>query len=67
MIYIIHCHQKKLMNLYNEKLGNKGKVLIRASGTEPLIRIFLESKIISIINDLSKYILNSLKKKLRNN
>ena len=53
------------MNLYNKKLGNKGKVLIRASGTEPLIRIFLESRIISRINSLSKDIFTSLKKKVK--
>ena len=32
------------MTLIENKLGNQGRVLIRPSGTEPLIRIMVESE-----------------------
>jgi phosphoglucosamine mutase len=53
-----------LVNYYRELLGNEGKVLVRPSGTEPLIRVSVSAKdqitVDEIINKLIEKI-NSLK------
>ncbi len=54
-----------LVNQYREELGNDGKVLVRASGTEPLIRVSVSAKtdelVQKIVDDLVDKIL-SIKK-----
>lgn len=47
-----------------EKLGNTGRVLVRASGTEPLIRILLEGQDENIINKYAKEIYNVIEEEL---
>jgi phosphoglucosamine mutase len=55
---------KNYIKYVEEKLGNTGRVLVRASGTEPLIRILLEGKDKNIIDKYSKKIYDLIKKEL---
>ena len=47
-----------------EKLDGKGRVLIRASGTEPLVRVMLEGECIEEITKLAEEIVNLIDKKV---
>lgn len=52
---------KKMLAAVEKTLKNKGRVLIRYSGTEPLVRIFVEGNNIKLIQNQAKKILAFLK------
>ena len=45
-----------------EKLGNKGRVLLRASGTEALIRVMVEGEDMMVITELAEQIAEAVRK-----
>jgi phosphoglucosamine mutase len=45
-----------------EKLGNKGRVLLRASGTEPLIRVMVEGEDAGLVNNYAQQLAEDVKK-----
>lgn len=47
-----------------EKLGNDGRILVRLSGTEPLVRIMLEGKDSYKINELGESVAQVIKERL---
>lgn len=47
-----------------EKLNGEGRILVRASGTENLIRVMLEGKDSKVINDICDEIVEVIKKEL---
>lgn len=47
------------------KLDGKGRVLIRASGTEPLVRVMLEGECIDEITDMANEIVDLIDKKVK--
>lgn len=55
---------KDIINEVNEVLKNKGRVVVRPSGTEPLIRIMIEGENIEEINKLAKNIASVIEKEL---
>ena len=46
-----------------EKLGNKGRILVRASGTEPLVRIMVEAESEKLCKTYTKEVAEVLRKK----
>ena len=55
---------KKEVMLWNERLNGKGRVLVRPSGTENLIRIMVEGEKEEEIKEIAISLENSLKKRL---
>lgn len=49
-----------LVNFYREELGNDGKVLVRASGTEPLIRVSVSAKTIELVEKIVDDLVNKI-------
>jgi phosphoglucosamine mutase len=45
-----------------EKLGNKGRVLLRASGTEPLIRVMVEGESADLVKNYAQQLAEDVKK-----
>ncbi len=54
---------QKAVNDVALKLGSNGRVLVRESGTEPLIRVMVEAETIEICEENVDYILNAIKNK----
>ena len=53
---------QKAVSTVENKLGNKGRVLLRASGTEPLIRVMVEGESESLVNNLAQELAEVVKK-----
>ncbi len=54
----------KVISQVETDLGDTGRVLVRASGTEPLIRIMIEGNDFKVINDYCDKIYNKIKERL---
>ena len=46
-----HAEVQREIAAHEEKLGERGRVLIRASGTEPVIRVMAEAEDEALVND----------------
>jgi len=53
---------QKAVSTVENKLGDKGRVLLRASGTEPLIRVMVEGESESLVNNLAQELAEVVKK-----
>ena len=53
---------RKVFSELENKVFNSGRVLIRASGTENLIRLLIEHQDLNEINKLEKYFCDNIQK-----
>ncbi len=56
---------KKTIREYQEKLGDDGRVLVRPSGTEPLVRVMLEGKDQAVIQAYCEEICNVIEERIQ--
>jgi len=54
---------KKAVKDIAEKLGDEGRILVRESGTEPLVRVMVEAKTDEICEEYVDYVIDVIKKK----
>jgi phosphoglucosamine mutase len=52
---------QKAVRAVEEKLGNKGRVLLRASGTEPLVRVMVEGEQADLVNNYAQQLAEEVK------
>ena len=45
-----------------QRLGDQGRVLLRMSGTEPLVRVMVEGEDAALVNQLANELADSVKK-----
>ena len=53
---------QKAVSAAENKLGDAGRVLLRASGTEPLIRVMVEGESETLVNNLAQELAHDVKK-----
>ena len=53
---------QKAVRAVEEKLGDKGRVLLRASGTEPLVRVMVEGEQADVVNNYARQLAEDVKK-----
>ena len=66
-LYIEDEEISNLIEFYESELSNEGRILVRDSGTEDLIRIMIEGKEIDIISKMANHISQVIKSKLLKN
>ena len=52
---------KESIEKIENKLGNSGRVLVRKSGTEPLIRVMVEAETEEVANESASEIVSTIK------
>ncbi|NLZ45063.1 MAG: phosphoglucosamine mutase [Clostridiales bacterium] len=55
---------REVVQIFKDKLGDDGRILVRESGTEPLVRIMLEGKNFGLITEYAQRISEVIKKHL---
>ena len=58
---------KKVIREQELSLADNGRIIVRESGTEPIIRVMVESKKEIIINDICKNIVSIIEKSIKKN
>ncbi len=53
---------QKAVKVVEDKLGDKGRVLLRASGTEPLIRVMVEGEDATVVENYAQQLAEEVKK-----
>ena len=56
---------KEAIDLLREKFAGDGRVLIRTSGTEPLVRVMIEGKNLDIMNEEANRLAQLIEEKLQ--
>jgi len=56
--YVNDDELNSLIEKYKEELGDSGRIIVRASGTEPLIRVMVEGKDFDEINSIASDVAN---------
>ena len=54
---------KAAIALREKKLGDEGRILVRESGTEPVIRVMVEAKTTELCEEYVDYVIDVIKKK----
>ena len=58
---------KKVIKEQELSIANNGRIIVRESGTEPIIRVMVESKDKVVINDICKIIVSTIEKSVNTN
>lgn len=53
----------ELVDFYKNKLGNDGKILVRASGTEPLVRVSVSARTQELVDEIINDLVEKIKTK----